>query len=64
MKEDYDFSNAERGKFYRPNATLNLPVAVDPDVVELIDQSAEHKNIECNESIDPLLKKQQEIIEP
>lgn len=26
MKPEYDFSNAERGKFYRPNARLNLPV--------------------------------------
>ena len=25
MKREYDFSNAERGRFYRPGATLNLP---------------------------------------
>ena len=32
MKREYDFSGAERGKFYRPNATLNLPRPSDkPD---------------------------------
>lgn len=29
MKEEYDFSNAERGKFYRPDAQLNIPVYLD-----------------------------------
>jgi hypothetical protein len=34
MKEEYDFSKGERGKFYRPNITLNLPVYLDQDVME------------------------------
>jgi len=25
MKEEYDFSKVERGKFYRPDAELNVP---------------------------------------
>lgn len=32
MKTEYDFSKGERGKFYRPGASLNLPVYLDPDV--------------------------------
>ncbi len=32
MKREYDFSKGERGKFFRPNAELNLPVYLDPDV--------------------------------
>lgn len=32
MKAEYDFSNGERGRFYRPGATLNLPVNLVPDV--------------------------------
>jgi hypothetical protein len=32
MKAEYDFSKGERGKFYRPGTTLNLPVYLDPDV--------------------------------
>ena len=26
MKKEYDFSNAERGKFYRKNAEVRLPI--------------------------------------
>lgn len=32
MKAEYDFSKGERGKFYRPEASLKLPVYLDPDV--------------------------------
>lgn len=32
MKDKYDFSNAERGKFYQPAAQLNIPVYLDQDV--------------------------------
>ena len=32
MKTEYDFSKGELGKFYRPEALLNLPVYLDPDV--------------------------------
>lgn len=27
MKTEYDFSNAERGKFYKPGATVTLPMS-------------------------------------
>ena len=29
MKEEYDFSEAERGKFYRPDAEFDVPVYLD-----------------------------------
>lgn len=32
MKAEYNFSKGERGKFYRPEASLNLPVYLEPDV--------------------------------
>lgn len=32
MKAEYDFSKGERGKFYRPEASLKLPVYLEPDV--------------------------------
>lgn len=32
MKAEYDFSKGERGKFYRPEASLRLPVYLEPDV--------------------------------
>ena len=32
MKKEYDFTKGERGKFYRGNVQLNLPVYLEPDV--------------------------------
>ncbi len=32
MKDAYDFSNAERGHFYRPDTELKLPVYLDQDI--------------------------------
>jgi hypothetical protein len=32
MRKEYNFSKEERGKFYRPNVKLNLPVYLEPDL--------------------------------
>jgi len=34
MQEEYDFSNAEKGKFYRPLNELEIPICLDSDVKE------------------------------
>jgi hypothetical protein len=31
MKDDYDFSKGQRGKFYRRNAVLNPPAHLEPE---------------------------------
>ncbi|MCL1467137.1 hypothetical protein [Argonema galeatum] len=31
MKSDYNFSKAEQGKFYHPDATFHYPIDVEPD---------------------------------
>jgi hypothetical protein len=35
MKKEYDFSKGQRGKFFRPNAELNIPVYLEPDVAKV-----------------------------
>ena len=32
MKTEYDFNKGERGKFFRPDAELRLPIYLDSDV--------------------------------
>ena len=32
MRKEYNFSKGERGKFYRHNVKLNLPVYLEPDL--------------------------------
>ena len=34
MKDEYDFSNAEQGRFYRPIDQLDIPIYLDQEVKE------------------------------
>jgi hypothetical protein len=34
MKEEYDFSNAEQGKFYVPAEDIQLPIYLDKDILD------------------------------
>ncbi|MDO9169667.1 MAG: hypothetical protein Q7U18_11370 [Methylobacter sp.] len=38
MKEEYDFSNAEQGKFYVPVEDIQLPIYLDKDVVQYFNE--------------------------
>jgi hypothetical protein len=57
MKEEYDFSNAERGKFFRPDAKFNLPIYLEEEVLEFFSQRAEAKGIDLSVLLNDLLKK-------
>ncbi len=40
MRDEYDFSRGERGKFYKSGARLNLPVYLDDDVRSILQRQA------------------------
>jgi hypothetical protein len=63
MKAEYDFSRGERGKFFRPDAELRLPIYLDADVQGYLAERAAHKGIPLNEMINALLKQDIQIIE-
>lgn len=56
MKDEYDFSNAERGKFFRPNLRLIPPVRLEPEVLEFLASSAQARGTTVNELVNQLLK--------
>jgi len=43
MKNEYDFSNVVRGKFYRKDAQMNLPIYLNKDIAEFIHKVANQK---------------------
>lgn len=48
MKKEYDFSKGERGKFYRPDIQLNLPVYLESDLLEYFpDSQSVNKALRC-----------------
>jgi uncharacterized DUF497 family protein len=63
MKDEYDFSKAERGRFYRPEAVLTPPVHLDPDVLAFLTARAEARGVSLSELVNALLKKDIELIE-
>jgi len=63
MKQEYDFSKGERGKFYQPDLKLIPPVHLDPQVLEYLAARAKAKGIPLNDLINSLLKKDIELIE-
>jgi hypothetical protein len=63
MKDGYDFSKAERGKFFRPDAQLIPPLHLDPEVLSYLAERAQGRGTSLNELVNALLKKDIEIIE-
>ena len=63
MKDEYDFSKAERGRFYRKDAVLVPPVHLDPDVLAFLTSRAQARGISLNDLVNELLKKDIELIE-
>jgi hypothetical protein len=63
MKVEYDFSKGIRGKFYYPNAELNLPIYLEPEIAEFVQKLATEKDVDRSRIVNMLLKKDMEIIE-
>lgn len=63
MNDEYDFSNAVRGKFYKPNLRLIPPVRLEPQVLDFLARRAEAKGTTVNALLNQLLRKDIELIE-
>lgn len=63
MKDEYDFSKAERGRFYRADAVLVPPVHLEPEVLAFLTARAQERGISLSELVNTLLKKDIELIE-
>jgi predicted HicB family RNase H-like nuclease len=63
MKSEYDFSQAERGKFYHPDVQLNLPIYLDPEVADYLVTRANAKGVALNDMVNELLRKDIALIE-
>ncbi|WP_198264977.1 hypothetical protein [sulfur-oxidizing endosymbiont of Gigantopelta aegis] len=63
MKDEYDFTNAEQGKFYRPLDELDIPIYLDKEVKDFFIKKIRDKKqkFSLNETINSLLKKDIEI---
>ena len=63
MKKEYDFSKAERGKFYRPDIKLNLPVYLDDEAFAFVDTIAKNKNTDVSSVVNELIRTDMKLAE-
>jgi len=63
MKQKYDFSTGERGKFFRENAKLNLPFYLDNEVQSYLQERARSKVVEVAQLVNDMLRRDIKLIE-
>lgn len=63
MKEEYDFSAAERGNSFRKDARLVPPVHLEPEVLAYLSDLAVMQGTSLNDLVNTLLKEDIERID-
>lgn len=58
----YDFSKGVRGKFYRPDTRLNLPIYLDDDIIEFVQKYAQRKKVDMQTVVNDMLRSNKEMI--
>jgi hypothetical protein len=61
MKEEYDFSNAEQGKFYVPVENIQLPIYLDKDIIQYLNEKCLTTQESLQLLVNDLLRKDIEI---
>ena len=63
MREEYDFTDAEQGKFYRPIEELDIPIYLDKDVKDFLMKyvGKNEDSSSLSELVNSLVKKDIEI---
>jgi hypothetical protein len=56
MREEYDCSKGERGKFYRHDVKLNVPIYLDEDVLAFVEELASKKGVDRSTVVNEILK--------
>ncbi|MDB9317608.1 hypothetical protein [Nodularia spumigena] len=63
MEPEYDFSRAERGKFYREDVIFKVPIYLADEVVEFFAKRAEAKGVELSELLNDVLRQDIALLE-
>lgn len=60
MKKEYDFSGAQRGRFYRPNVVFNLPVYLDKENRAFVEKVAQSSHSDVSTVVNDLIRLQKQ----
>ena len=63
MKQEYDFSKGERGKFYKPDLELRIPVYLQKDIIEFLHKLASEKGTDVETIVNDWLRRNISLVE-
>lgn len=63
MKDNYDFSKGEQGKFYRPDVVLKIPIYLDDDLLTFIEEYAREKKSDLQTAVNEILRHNVEMLQ-
>ena len=63
MKREYDFSKAERGRFFRTGATVRLPIYLDARVQGEVENLANRTGRNVRDLVNRIVQKEVRLIE-
>ena len=61
MKKEYDFSGAIKGKFFKRDLKLSLPVYLDEDNLQFIEKIAKKKKTDISDVVNDILRNDKEL---
>jgi len=63
MRKEYDFSKGVRGKFYKSDIKINLPVYLDSEVLDFVQRIAKKRKTDISSVVNNLIKNDIQLIE-
>jgi len=61
MKKEYNFSKGERGKFYRQNVRIHLPIYLDQESLKFVEKIAKKKKADLTSVVNDIIKGDREL---
>ncbi len=61
MKQEYDFSDGVRGKFYHPEIQEVIPIYLDSDAYSFVAKIARNKNEDISDVVNELIMADKQI---
>ena len=58
MRNKYDFSKGEQGKFYVPENEINIPIYLDSEIKEYYEEKAKEAKEDIEVLVNSILKKE------
>ena len=62
MRQEYDFTDAERGKFYRRDVEFQIPVYLESDSLAFVEEIARRKGTDISDVVNDLIRADRDLL--